>query len=256
LDGSEFAYLISSPGVSTGGVRVASTTWMQSFDINVAADLINQRNIDVQLLAGFRLLNLEEDLRIQESIIPLQAGVFLFQTGPADPPNTLNIVDHFRTVNRFYGAQVGGRFNWNLDKFNVAVTGKVALGGTQEVITADGSTSLLTPGAPTVTAPGGILVQPTNSGRTVRNEFSVVPEVGINLGYQFTRHIKAIVGYDFLYWSNVARPGDQIDRTVNFTQVPIDPTFGTQSGPARPVLIPHSTDFWVQGLNLGIEIQF
>jgi hypothetical protein len=255
-DGTEFAYVVTSPGISTGGVSVSSTTWMQSFDINLAGDLIHESNVDLQLLAGFRLVNLEEDLRIGESIIPLQPGVFQFQAGPADPPSSLDILDHFRTVNRFYGGQLGGRLNWCLDKLNVAVTGKLALGVTQEVITVDGSTSLLTPGAPTVTVPGGILAQPTNIGRTVRNEFSVVPEVGINLGYQITPNLKAVVGYNFLYWSNVARPGDQIDRTVNFTQVPIDPTFGPLNGAARPALTPHSTDFWAQGINLGLQLQF
>jgi hypothetical protein len=65
-----------------------------------------------------------------------------------------------------------------------------------------------------------------------------------------------LVGYSFLYWSNVVRPGDQIDRTVNFTQVPIDPTNGPLSGSARPALMPRQNDFWAQGFNFGIEIQF
>jgi hypothetical protein len=255
-DGSEFAYVATSPGFSTDGVSVSSTTWMQSFDINVSADMGNDLNVALQLLGGFRFVNLEEDIRIGEAIVPLQSGVFQFQTGPADPPSTLDIVDHFRTVNRFYGGQVGGRLNWGLDKLDVTVTGKLALGVTQEVITIDGSTSLLTPGSPTVTAPGGILTQPTNSGRNVRNEFSVIPEVTINLGYQITPHLTAVVGYNFLYWSNVARPGDQIDRTVNFTQVNIDPTFGPLSGPARPILIPRSTDFWAQAVTLSLQLQF
>ena len=65
-----------------------------------------------------------------------------------------------------------------------------------------------------------------------------------------------MVGYNFLYWSNVARPRDQIARTVNFTQVSIDPTFGPLNGAARPVPMPHLTDFWAQGINFGIQFQY
>jgi hypothetical protein len=256
LDGSEFAYTDALPGIAAGGVGVSSTTRLESFDINFSASVTNQQNITVNLLAGFRTLYLQEDIRIQDSITPLQAGVFLFQTGPADPPSSLAIMDYFRTSNNFYGGQLGARLHWSLDRLDVAFTGKLALGVTQQLINVAGSTSLSTPGADTMTGPGGILAQPTNSGRFLRNEFSVVPEIGINLGCQITPNLKAVVGYNFLYWTNVARPGDQIDRTVNFTQVQIDPSFGPLTGAARPALTAHSTDFWAQGINFGIEIQY
>jgi hypothetical protein len=256
LSGNEFAYVDASPGISAGGVSISSSAWMQSFDINAAAALVSAGNVELDLLAGFRFLDLEEELAIGDSIIPLQAGAFLFQGGPADPPSTLAITDRFRTVNRFYGGQFGGRLHWRMDRFHVAVTGKLALGVTDEAISVDGSTLLITPGAPAVSSPGGILAQPTNIGRTDHSEFSVVPELGINLDYQITANLKAVVGYNILYWSKVARPGDQIDRTVNPTQVPIDPSFGPLNGPARPTLVPRSTDFWAQGINFGIEVLF
>jgi hypothetical protein len=256
LDGSEFAYLDASPGVATGGVNITSTSRLRNFDLSLAACLTDQCDLTLTLLAGFRYLDLQEDLRILDSISPQQAGVYLFQTGPADPPSTLNIFDSFSTINRFYGAQFGGRLNWAQGGFDLSVTGKLALGVNQAQITVAGNTSLVTPGADTVTGPGGILAQPTNSGRVFRNQFSVVPELDINLGYQITRHLKAVVGYNFLYWTNLARPGEQIDRTVNFTQVQIDPTFGPLTGPARPALTPRFSDFWATGFNFGIEIQF
>ena len=35
-------------------------------------------------------------------------------------------------------------------------------------------------------------------------------EATVNLGYWLTPHVKAYVGYNCLFWSNVVRPGDQI----------------------------------------------
>lgn len=89
-----------------------------------------------------------------------------------------------------------------------------------------------------------------------------MPEVGFTLGYQVCSWCRATVGYNFLYWSNVIRPGGVIDRGVNATYQPfspISPTF-TQNGvvagvPARPAVF-NGSDFWAQGLTLGLEFRW
>jgi hypothetical protein len=58
----------------------------------------------------------------------------------------------------------------------------------------------------------------------------VVPEVGVKVGYQVTPHLRAQVGYDFLYWSDVVRPGSQIDPLINTNLIPP----ATPGGPGRP----------------------
>jgi hypothetical protein len=67
--------------------------------------------------------------------------------------------------------------------------------------------------------------------------------------------VRLTFGYQFLYWSRVARPGEQIDRVINPTQIPV---FGGNQllGPARPEPLFTTTDFWAQGLNLGLEVRF
>ena len=44
---------------------------------------------------------------------------------------------------------------------------------------------------------------PSNIGHYSRDQFSVVPEVGLNVGYQLTRHVSLSAGYTCIYWSNV-----------------------------------------------------
>ncbi|OWK43207.1 hypothetical protein FRUB_02806 [Fimbriiglobus ruber] len=73
----------------------------------------------------------------------------------------------------------------------------------------------------------------------------------MNLGYQVTDHIRLIAGYSFLYLNSVARPGNQIDPVIDTQQIP--PATGTGTRPAGGV---RTSDFWVQGINLGMQLRY
>jgi hypothetical protein len=107
------------------------------------------------------------------------------------------------------------------------------------------------------TAVGGLLALPTNIGHFSRDRFSVVPEIGVNLGYQLTDHLRAYVGYNFLYWTNVVRPGAQIDRVLDVTLIPNFPVPGAvPTGQNRPMVPFKENDFWAQGINFGLEFRW
>ena len=91
-------------------------------------------------------------------------------------------------------------------------------------------------------------------GRYFREEFSVLPEGRINVSYQVTSYLEANVGYSILYWNNVVRPGNQIDRVVDQGQVPTDQSFGTAG--TRPAFVFHNTDYWAQGINFGLTFRY
>jgi len=80
----------------------------------------------------------------------------------------------------------------------------------------------------------------------------------LTLGYDLTPRLKATVGYTLLYWTNVARPGDQIDLNVDPRQFP--PVNPLQPPPptatAQPAFALHTSDFWAQGLNVGLDYRF
>ena len=101
------------------------------------------------------------------------------------------------------------------------------------------------------TYPGGIFAQASNSGRFTHNAFSVVPQVGLKLNAKITERLRGFVGYDFLYMSNVARPGNQMDRAVNLTQGQIfgPPAVGDTSRPAVPF---NNSGFIAQGVSFDI----
>jgi hypothetical protein len=228
-----------------GGVAVGLSSRLWGTELNGLFNLVERERCRLDLLGGFRYVELDERLAINESLLvpadsPMFAGTSFFLT------------DGFSTRNQFYGGQVGLRAKFTCGLWDLELLGKVALGASHET-TDIGGVTLITPagGAPSVFA-GGLLTQPTNIGRFSRNDFAVVPEAGINIGYQLTPRVRLLAGYTFLFWSNVMRPGDQVDRVVNSTQL----TGGALVGPARPAPLLRTSDFWAQGLNLGIELRF
>ena len=88
----------------------------------------------------------------------------------------------------------------------------------------------------------------------------MAPEAKLQLGYDITHHIRVYAGYDFLYLTKVARPGDQMDHQVDLTQSPFfvgsaaaAASVGVSTNPAQFF---NTTDFWIQGVTAGLQINF
>ncbi len=262
-DGKPNVYLISqnvpNPLVNasiTGAVSVAETTQLWGWEANGVVGVLRNGSTSVAALAGFRQLWLRESLTYATSSTDLTAaGVNSFLTTPVGHGFGVNTFDSFRTENLFNGGQVGARVEHRWDVFALEVVGKVALGWMREKVVIDGLTSTNAP-LPVTTAPGGIYAQTSNIGSYTHDAFAVVPELNVNLAVQLCDHLRARVGYTFLYVSDVVRPGEQIDPRINTNLVPIDGAFGTPGGPNNPAFDRHKTSFWAQGVNLGFEFTF
>jgi hypothetical protein len=247
LTGRESAVLVASPSLGAGGIKASASASLQGAEANAVCQLYCCPRYRVEALVGFRYQDLSEDLGIR-SAGAIAPGVALFggrETG---------VIDQFITHNTFFGGQLGARAEYYWHHLVVNLRTDLALGGNAETIRVSGTTLTLNGRKRTVA--GGLLALPTNSGRFHDSEFAVIPEVGIQLGYQFNPQVRAFVGYDFLYWSDVARPGDQIDSGVNPVRVPALRTAGPLTGPARPAFSPQQTDFWAQGLEVGLEVRY
>ena len=79
----------------------------------------------------------------------------------------------------------------------------------------------------------------------------MVPEITIKLGCEIVPGVNAFVGYDFLYMSQVNRPGSQVDRNLNLSQSPLFGT-GTLAGAANPLPLNNKVDFTANGWMLGL----
>src|SRR5205823_4342832 len=140
----------------------------------------------------------------------------LFPAPPAVAPGTTVVVqDAFRTRNEFHGAQLGASVQRRMGAFWYQIDGLLAMGGTKQTVLIDGSTINSAPNGMSSVAPGGLLALSSNSGMHRRDRFSVVPQVGLKFGYAVSEQVQLTLGYNFLYWSGVARPGDHVDLGVN-----------------------------------------
>ncbi|WP_419195201.1 BBP7 family outer membrane beta-barrel protein [Novipirellula herctigrandis] len=195
-------------------------------------------------MIGYRFLQLTETVNITENLTGIQ------------PQANFDISDNFRTRNQFNGVDLGWvyrqtRNNWTIDGLI-----RLGIGVTHQQVDINGSTTIsgdpTNPGSTTYS--GGLLTQASNIGSYTRDEFSVIPEFNVNLGYQLNDHWRAMMGYTFIYWSNVVRPGEHISRDVNPSQLapPEDPL----TGPNRPEFDFDSVDYWVQGWSAGLEYRW
>jgi len=240
---------LSLAGVFAGSATETLRSRLWGVELNGVKPLAGQGPWRLDLLGGFRYLRLSED--------------YTFRTSSPDiPPGTVTVFttrDSFDTANSFYGAQLGVRGRYDIGPFTAGAGLKLALGVMRQSADIAGSLTTNQFTIPTeVTFPGGYFAQPTNIGSYGRKVFAVVPEATFNVEYRLTSWASIVAGYTFLYMSNVARPGEQIDRTVNPTQ---SPSFGgpipaTLTGAARPRFKVEGSDFWAQGLNVGLALRF
>jgi hypothetical protein len=191
------------------------------------------------VLLGFRYLDLEEFLNINDS----SAGA-----GP-----TLSASDSFRTRNQFFGAQTGIRYAWTGETLTFSFSGKISYGALNETVGIEGY-STQTTAAGTTARTGGIYALNSNIGSYSQTTTAVIPEFTAKLGWRITPWATATIGYNFLYISQVVRPGSQIDSTINPTNFP----YGTATGSTvpRPSFAFHNESFWMQGVNFGMTFQY
>jgi hypothetical protein len=263
--GNETVLFVSAPRAFSGTFNVDSSTQFFGTDANVLLPWYRCYPCDdcelgyyVTALGGFRYLNLRDDLTLSQSSNVLSGGVGFFNGQPISPGGVVSLSDDIRTLNQFYGGQIGVKAGLVWWRFTLNGAAKVALGSMREEANLTGSATAFNPTFNTTqTAPGGLYVLGTNSGAYNRNIVAVVPEGNLNFAVEITSQVKVMIGYSILYLSDVARPGNLIDREVNRTQLPSSQTFNPSvPGPQRPGFTWSGTDFWAQGINIGLSLRF
>jgi len=254
--GGERGLFLALPAAYAGSATLSYSSRLQGAELTGTANLVDGGRFRLDLVGGFRWLELHEDLTFStfSNNVPGFGPAGLF----------INTRDQFATGNDFFGGQLGVRGEFRLERFVLSAAAKVALGDMSEVVNINGSSvtnlastvGLGTVG-PTVVSPSGIFAEPSNIGRHLTSRFAVVPEANVNVGFDLSAAIRIFAGYSFLYMSDVARPGNQIDRTLNFSQSQnLALGFGALTGPARPAFSAGESGFWAQGLNFGLQFRY
>lgn len=258
--GTQTSEIIAQPGSLGGALSITSQFSFWDIEATAVLPLGDSDVLKLDFLLGYRHLQLDETLDINtQHGGPLGTFSFLGTTLPA-AVFVASTNDHFQTRNSFDGGQVGYRVTFAMGP-RLALTSdmKMGLGANSGSLTVDGNSRLtqLVGGRIAASAPGGILALPSNSGTFTSTDFSFVSEGNIALSCQLNSHMRIFSGFNFIYWTNVLRPGDATTNAVDKRQIPIDPSYTanvTYNGPNPPSLV--HRDFFTRGLFFGFEIGF
>jgi len=241
----------ADPALLARSITATQDTSLQGFDLifrrSMCCDLLHRR----WLVGGYRFLQLNDNVWLNDTS--------LVSTGsPGGYPQTSILsTDGFAAKTQFQGGEFGWIEKWWWQRVGFQVLGKLALGASiydNDIAGSTVTSVTASPGATptTTTTAGGVLAQPTNIGGYGGASFAAVGELGCSLDYAIWSQCRVSIGYTFLWWSDVARAAAQIDGRVNPSQFPPGPLVG----PAAPAYQLRTSDFWAQGLNLGLEYQF
>lgn len=236
--------LVAFPGLFSGSIDIESRAELTGGDVTFRRLIGRTPCWRFDLLGGYVVSRIDEDLAIRSSSTVIDSGSIEFGT-------RIDVADVFDAQNEFHGGQIGFQAEYEGSCWRVKLLGSVALGNMNQQVRIGGETITTTPQDPPVVRAGGLLAQPTNSGIFERDEFAVMPELGIQFAYRLHPCIDLTMGYSFLYWSRVARAGDQIDLLVNPTQ-----DEGELEGAPKPEFFFEDSAYWVHGLNFGLQCRF
>ncbi len=205
------ALILAEPGVQSGSLSTSISNELESVDALYRQVVFRECGEELDLLIGYRYGQLTEGLAVNSL-------TSIIDKPPIETGTVIAVSDLFNTRNEFQGGELGVSAKSRCGRWSLDVLGKLGLGSTQSRLTVGGTTTTTPPGGTPVVAPGGFLALPTNSGTFTQTGFSVMPELGLTLGYDLTCRLKATCGYTLLYWSRVVRPTDQVDAELNPSQ--------------------------------------
>jgi hypothetical protein len=240
----------------SGGIRIHSGSQLWGTDTNFIHAFIWTPDFHLVGLAGVRYLDLDENISIGTDRAGNGTSALTFLGTDVGSQAIVVTEDAFHTRDQFVGGQLGLRTDYIFDRCFVGMSTLLAFGGTEETASIHGTTALFTPRSSPLPANGGLYALPSNSGQFRRDDFGFVPEIQVRGGVLLTPWCKLTVSYDFLYWSRVARPGNQIDLEVDARQVPTSASFTATAAPTSPGTSVDRTSFWMQGITLGLEFTY
>ncbi len=245
--GAQSAYVVAYPSTGTAGhavsgsVQVGVSSSFFGAGIHVLQNLVcvnccPDRQTRWDFLYGFRYLQLNDNLTINDSLTSTSLNTMVTK------------FDGFKTLNNFYGANLGLMSENRAGRWSLITIGRIGLGATSQHVTISGNTVTTTNLSTTptsTTTPGGLLALPSNIGSYSRTVFGFVPQLELKVGYNLTPNLRLTAGYDIIYWSRVARPGNEIANP------PVSTT-----GTGGPQFAFHDAGLWIQGVSVGGQLQF
>ena len=222
--------LVNEPGVRSGFINIDSSSDVLGGDLMLRYLLQCCGDARLDFVTGYQFSRFDENLTINSSSNITATNL------------TRNVSESFDTRNEFHGGILGLKAQYQGGGWTLDVLGKVGLGNLDQTVTIAGATQNIDAAGGITNVNGGLLTQTSNIGVFNQSMFTAVPELNVNLAYQVSCNMRVALGYSMIYWSEAVQPGRQIDTRVDPTQTTALPAFDFDS-----------SDFWVQGLNFGLQ---
>jgi hypothetical protein len=238
LNGANTSLLLAHPDIGgiarTGSVDIRASNEIHGFDAVVKFLYCRNACGKVEFVTGWHTSSVNDFFQMQ------------MRSGAEDlgANQDFLLVDHFNTENQFHGVILGVLTEHQICCMTLRGKARVSVGNMHQVVKINGSTSIN--GVVDPTQPGGLFSAESNMGEYNQNQFAAVTEAGLSIGYYITPRMQFNVGYNLMYWSNVVRPGEQIDTVIDDLNNP----------PTRPTFQFNTTSFWVQSITLGLSCEF
>jgi hypothetical protein len=253
--------VVAAPGLGTGNIDASARLDVYGGEANIWKNVSYNypgTTCSVDVMAGFRYLVADGDVDIGSISVynpTIPAGSLYAPLAG----NRLQEENSFSAHNNFYGGQVGvSCTEWIANLVSVQGSFKVALGDTSEDLTIQGGQLRTFANGTTAVSTGGIYALPTNIGSYHVDKFAQVPEAEVKLSCPVGNHLTLSTGFSALYWTRLLRPGEQIDRDIDITQIPNFPIppGTTPTGLGTPGVPFRQSDLWVLGITIGAELKW
>lgn len=234
------AQIIASPTAgTTGSVLIDGNSEIGGGDVYFQRALWRAPCTNLDLLVGYQSAYIDESLSIASQTFGSNGNIF--------------VEDHFATENKYNAAYFGLAGEFRRGCWSLEMALRFGFGNMNQNAIISGSTTTQS-GVPPITnsTNSGLLAQSaTNGGTHTRDEFAFAEDISFKLAYRPIERLKLTLGYSLMYWSDVLRPGDQINLQVDSRLFP-DPTFPA----TQPAFDFNSTHLIVHGLTFGGELKF
>jgi len=229
---------------TTGNLLLQSDSDVQAGDVYFRWVLRRSCRLRFDLLAGYQYSRLDEYLSI-DTFTRTDLDNDLFQTREAR--------DVFDTENEYNAGHFGFDAEYRKGCWGLETLARFGFGNMHQRVTISGSSTFTDAENNVDTRASGLLAQSaTNGGVHTQDEFAFMTDTGIKLNYYVRERFKLSIGYSLMYWSNVLRPGDQVNLNVDARLLnPAPPLDATE-----PSFAFDTTKFYIEGLTLGMDFAF
>lgn len=245
----EDAQLVAYPNVVDGSIRATTSSDLRSLEALLRGNWHRNTTDRIDVLGGYRYVRFREGVFVEEHLISRDPSG-LVQIG-----TMIDLFDRFDTTNSFHGGEFGILTSLERGYFTFELVAKLAIGNVERRLVIDGATQVEVPGGGQSGSPGGLLALPSNMGWHVDREFALLPELNINTRLALTDQLSLNVGYNLLYLTHVLRAGQQIDRSIDTSQLPggLPVNDNTSAGQRHPAALMDGSTLRAQSLNVGLS---